>query len=415
MAVAGFIATASVAGCSSSGGSSQISTGSSSAGSTASAGSAATGGFASPNITFMNIADTASSTLSLPQSVTGAQAGVAEINSTGGINGHKVVLFTCNSQADPNVAASCGRMAVADHVSAVIGAVSLQSDAFNAVLAQAGIPSVGNIAIGKLDVSSPISFPFNSGEMNQLGNVVGMPGYQRCKKPAEIVANDPAATVPGQDIVAYYKAAAQSAAPVRVVSVPLATTAMTSPVAAALAGGTDCLFLIADETTTAAGIKAVAATDAHVRMTVAAVTAPEMAVLGTAADGLYTDGEFLQPGTAGGEQFAKEMTAIDPSAAQDPTAETAYTGALVLAAAAKQAKLTSFTAKDFLRAMNEARDITVPTIGTLSGFPADSGISGLPRVNDTQVYTYQWNNGKFNLVSDKPTDVGPALRIVHPS
>jgi len=57
---------------------------------------------------------------------------------------------------------------------------------------------------------------FNNGEMNQLGNVVGMPGYKDCKKPAEIAANSPALAVPAEAIKKFFKAGVPDAAAVRV-------------------------------------------------------------------------------------------------------------------------------------------------------------------------------------------------------
>jgi ABC-type branched-subunit amino acid transport system substrate-binding protein len=102
-----------------------------------------------------------------PEIESSAKAAADSINAVGGISGHPIDIITCNDQANVNIAASCAREAVSDHVAAVVGSDSTFGDQIDPILASAGIPSIGPLVLEPADLTSRIVFPFE-GSQTQL-------------------------------------------------------------------------------------------------------------------------------------------------------------------------------------------------------------------------------------------------------
>ena len=79
-------------------------------------------------------------------------------NAAGGVNGHPIQVITCNDQADPNMAVTCAREAVADKVTALVGGLTLYDNAVFPIIAAAGIPWIGLNPLGSLGYTSPDSY-----------------------------------------------------------------------------------------------------------------------------------------------------------------------------------------------------------------------------------------------------------------
>jgi ABC-type branched-subunit amino acid transport system substrate-binding protein len=370
--------------------------------------SAAAGGGAGKNgstIKLMVIGDLSGPILSLPQLVTGAQAGVNEVNAAGGVNGHKIELLSCNSQVDPNVGASCARKAVSQKVSAVVGMLSLQSDPIESVLSAAKIPAISNRSLGPLDETVPTSFPVVSGLAQSVGPVMTLPGYKDCKHPAVLALNVPISQDGAKRIKKLY---AKLNIDTKIVGVDGTASDIRPQVATLLSGGTDCAFALATPTISVGLVKIAADSGQKVKIGLIAGSAPVAALrqVGAAAQGIYATTPFLLPATsAAGDKFAKAMTAVDPKAIQDDTAEGAYTGVLIFAQVAKS--LTDFSASKVLDALNKAKNIDVGTIAPIPSFPADSGIPGLKRTLVTNYYSYVFQGDNYKLVSPDPVDIKP--------
>jgi branched-chain amino acid transport system substrate-binding protein len=88
------------------------------------------------------------------------KAAAAAMNATGGINGHEVVVHTCNTNADPNQEVACARRAVSDGSVATVGnAIFLQNDQVEEVLAAAGIPDIASVAFTPKQLTLSNTFP----------------------------------------------------------------------------------------------------------------------------------------------------------------------------------------------------------------------------------------------------------------
>jgi len=129
---------------------------------------AATAAFArssdSTPVKVMVIAAVATPIQNYPDAISGAQSAADAINKAGGIKGHPVVVESCNTQSQANVATSCARQAVSDGVIAVIGQSSTLTTLETPILQASGIPDVGNFSSGNaIDWTNPDAFPVVGG------------------------------------------------------------------------------------------------------------------------------------------------------------------------------------------------------------------------------------------------------------
>ncbi|MDX2545203.1 ABC transporter substrate-binding protein [Streptomyces sp. WI04-05B] len=92
-----------------------------------------------------------------------AQAYARWINSTGGLNGRKLKVLTCNDHNDGVAAAKCARRAADEDVVAVVGSYSQFGDDFLGPLASAGIPYIGGYGVTNDEFTNPMSYPVNGG------------------------------------------------------------------------------------------------------------------------------------------------------------------------------------------------------------------------------------------------------------
>src|ERR1700733_3672081 len=116
----------------------------------------------------------------LEQIKVAAEAAVAHVNKAGGVNGRQIDLIACDDQMSANGAAACGREAVEDQVTAVVGAFTLFGDNIMPRLEQAKIPSILPVAISDMKVNSSLSFPIMS-SASPAGAVMYLLKQDGCK------------------------------------------------------------------------------------------------------------------------------------------------------------------------------------------------------------------------------------------
>ncbi|MDX3493085.1 ABC transporter substrate-binding protein [Streptomyces turgidiscabies] len=92
-----------------------------------------------------------------------AQAYARWINSTGGLNGRKLKVLTCNDHNERVAAAKCARRAADEDVVAVVGSYSQYGDDFLRPLVSAGIPYIGGYGVTNDEFTNPMSYPVNGG------------------------------------------------------------------------------------------------------------------------------------------------------------------------------------------------------------------------------------------------------------
>ena len=99
----------------------------------------------------------------MPGMVAMAQTFERYVNDTGGLNGRKLKVLTCNERNDSVAVSQCARRAADAHAVAVVGSYSQQGGAFITALESNGIPYVGGYGITQDEFQSPLSYPVNGG------------------------------------------------------------------------------------------------------------------------------------------------------------------------------------------------------------------------------------------------------------
>ncbi|HVA09674.1 MAG TPA: ABC transporter substrate-binding protein, partial [Acidimicrobiales bacterium] len=102
---------------------------------------------------------------SAPETQSGLQAAVGDINAHGGINGHVLKLNFCNSGYIANQELACTNQLIAANVTALV-APSILADQtgreYTAAQA-AGMPIIGTQGLTPPELTSPVTFPAGSG------------------------------------------------------------------------------------------------------------------------------------------------------------------------------------------------------------------------------------------------------------
>jgi branched-chain amino acid transport system substrate-binding protein len=98
-----------------------------------------------------------------PEIPDGARAAAKALNKKDGVGGRPVRVLVCDTNNDPNTAAECGRTAVDEGVVALIGVLTPHSTGFMPLMEQNKIPSIGVVAAGFADFTSPAAFPITGG------------------------------------------------------------------------------------------------------------------------------------------------------------------------------------------------------------------------------------------------------------
>ncbi|WP_330266167.1 ABC transporter substrate-binding protein [Streptomyces griseorubiginosus] len=130
-----------------------------------------TGGSGDDPIKVMTWAPSGTEATNKPGMPAFAQAYARWVNASGGINGRKLTVLTCNENNDGVSAAKCARRAVKENVVAVVGSYSQYGDSFFPPLEGAGIPYIGGYGVTNAEFTSPLSYPVNGGQPTLLAGL----------------------------------------------------------------------------------------------------------------------------------------------------------------------------------------------------------------------------------------------------
>jgi ABC-type branched-subunit amino acid transport system substrate-binding protein len=142
----------------------------------------------------------ATGTQNYPDAQAGAEAAAKAINKAGGIKGRQIEILFCNNQTSAATSVKCAREAIEAGVVAYVGHVNTAGLFEIPVLANAGIPDVGNWTTGNpIDWTSPTVFPMAGGSP---GAYMALPfAYKKLgKKRLAIVIQDVPASATGGKI-----------------------------------------------------------------------------------------------------------------------------------------------------------------------------------------------------------------------
>ena len=144
------------------------------------------------------------------------------VDDTGGLQGRRLQVITCNEHNTAAGATACANTAVSDGVAAVVGSYSQYGGSFMPVLETASIPYIGGFGLSAEEFTSPLSYPVNGGYQTLLAGNGEQLVQSGCRRVA-VVSPD---TVEGSNMLNF-------------LNVGLATGHITAVEIPATPGGTD--------------------------------------------------------------------------------------------------------------------------------------------------------------------------------
>ncbi|GHF36640.1 ABC-type branched-subunit amino acid transport system substrate-binding protein [Amycolatopsis bartoniae] len=352
------------------------------------------GGSGDGTIKLLVISQLQATAFSFPEIADGAQAAAQSINATGGVNGHKIQVDTCNDQGDPNVAGTCGRKAAQEGYTAVINPVSLYAASYVPLLEAANIPAIGGTPLTQPDFTSKISFPISGGNPLDYGGAGMIAGKSGCK--STVLLRDTAAATE-ETTKAMTAGAAAGGAPVQQVIKQVGTsTDFSAPVSQAASSGADCL-LVAEQPAAVAkvvgALRQSSRPDMPVYTPVAAFPDALAKSLGAAANGVHVSGSVPIPDEKITPAFLADMAKYSPNGTKSDQSLLAWSGVQVVKQVA--AKANAYDAASLLKAMQSASDVSVEGFPQKFDFTKQRGGS-YPRVFATSNYSWEYRDGAYN-------------------
>ena len=323
----------------------------------------------------------------------GVEAAISDINAAGGISGHQVKLDFCDTQYSVNGEIDCARQMVTDHVVAVINPDFLadQTGEPYKILAQAGIPVVGDSGLSPAGMASPNSFPLAGGLPGWVFGADDNAIRAGATKVAVVSDTNPAAEFAGK--LAAAGLALAKVKPVAVVTAdPSSDPTLSSAAAKAIAGGVNGIVVAMSPENLPKFVVAVrqAGYKGIISSLSAIVPNQIIAALKTAANGILLSSQTAQvtdTANSGVAKFLADMKKYQPSAVLDERTETGWAAMMLFEKVA--ASLSSFTPATVMQAMKTvSTPIDLQIIGPWKSAGATSPIKTFPQLGFNPTVSY---------------------------
>jgi ABC-type branched-subunit amino acid transport system substrate-binding protein len=349
--------------------------------------------------------------LNSPNVWAGAKAAAIRLNKSGGINGQRINIITCNTMVDRNTTTACARTAASDKVIGVLGPTeSFVQDALP-VLSNARIPFMGSGTSTNEQVGKN-SFPLSAGAYSALG---GPAIYFRDKLKIKDVAIGVVQTDVGiaaaKQVETVIKGAGLSYK--GTVTFPL-TTQDYAPIAQQLKStGAKGIILITGSVLTPSVIQAskqIGFSPAWASST-AGTPPTDAAKYKDILQGVYLGGAFptTSSNLKGTRQFradaaaAKAQGVTDTENQNDSMLQSWLMVNALNSVAKKYLKGKKVTGPAMLSALKKAKNIDLSGLGKWS--PGGKGLSSAPQLKRGTMFLNQVDNGAYKLVTPKGIDV----------
>lgn len=337
-----------------------------------------------------------------------AAGAVVDINNSGGINGHELVLVTCNDGFDPNIAAKCARDAVSEGVAAVVGGFSLFAPNILPVLETADIPWVGPPLISEAELSDPAAYPVNSGVMSMaaLGRRAVEDGCENIKSVASETGNAGSDTLASLVDTGIESADGTKSETIRV---PQVVSDFSG--AAQQLEGADCVVISAPPATVTGVVAASASIGLDVDYYIfgGALTSEVIRPLGSALDGAVTTSNFPvanDPLWDEAKKFAGDLADDNNGGWTSVYAQNTWVAFQVFRAAV--ADLESFSGSDVTAALDANDEVETGGLTPPLSFTEEFDVTDLNRVFNRQVRFLTVENGEITPETEY-FDLSPAL------
>jgi branched-chain amino acid transport system substrate-binding protein len=375
-------------------------------------------------IVLYTIIDQDTSLQNEPEIYAAAQAAALAINNSGGIKGHRVDIRTCNEQAQANIAADCARRVVSERAVALVGYATVYGDTIDPILAQAKIPSVGNVPDQAEDLRSPISYPFQASIGDAVAGVAMQYAAMNYTKIGLLLLNNPLAeqlAAQVETVVGKIKTADGRPITTTKVAAPLSAADYTPFVASLQKEGAQGVVLLTAPSAGGAAISAArqAGYDMTFGSTESAFTVKAvLGSLGDAAEGFISTSSLPNPlsdaSLPGLAKFKADMAAAEKAglahtSGDDLNAFSLNAWLSVYAVQEAAASITGdVTNASLITALDSAKDLRLEGL-TPPWTPAKAGPPSEPRISNGTVYASVYKNGKYSLLQTTPLDVGALL------
>jgi branched-chain amino acid transport system substrate-binding protein len=347
------------------------------------------------------IAGDLSSPANLPELPAGAEARVAALNTSGGIDGHPVDLLVCDDN-NPSPDA-CARKAVSAKVAAVVGA---QSAGINPILLANGIAQVGNAPFYADDYTKPNSFPID-GYIPTTSGLIKVLAGAGCKKVTPLVLSGASS---GDDANRYMHQAQASTPGVSVlteVGVPFGLPDLSAQVTKATTNGSDCVAAVTFPSDTVKILQAARSEAVTEKFAFFPESLPQELVdqLHGDAEGVYEAGSFraLSSPNPAMVQFRREMAKYEPYAELSDLSINSW-AAVKLFEIAAQTALTRYHRIDAASIYKVMPTLTNVNLGVTApiSFNKPGPIAGAPRIFNTEVFFSEVKHGVLVDLSEAP-------------
>jgi ABC-type branched-subunit amino acid transport system substrate-binding protein len=241
------------------------------------------------------------------------------INKNGGINGRPLQVDVCDSQGTADGSTACARKAVEDGVVAVIGSFNFNPDALVEILEPAGIAYFGACCmLGAKEFQSKLAFPLGSHQMYGVG-FVKKAQELGCKKSHAVI-------IEGAE--GFFGVLQAAAANLKYAGLDGEFTLLpgtpgdfSAQVAAATAGGTDCVLMVVSETPFVAWMPAWEASGTTAKLFGPQGNLSAVSIAGasdpTKLDGSIVVGAYPDLSCPAWDNYRASLTATNADPAQD--------------------------------------------------------------------------------------------------
>lgn len=358
-----------------------------------------------------------SEAFSFPEEVKAAQAMADTVNASGGIRGHKIEIIQCNDQLQPDVAASCGRTAVADHVSAVI---EVETDYVPEVLTStdpAHIPMLGDFPGNPQELTDSNVYTIGGGSYSDFSGIgTALVTIAHCTKVSIVDLALAATEISGQNIKAAVQAAGGTVT--NIANVPATLPDYSSTVATAIGDGAQCIASVLgppQNTALFQAVKSSSKPDMIVTTGAPGDLTPQgfNALKGSMNGDIFTSVDYVMPPSQTSGQpagnlapFLDAMKEYYPSQAIDAYELQGWIGMQLFVDAAEKA--AGFTGPAIEAALDKLHDVTVAGMPVPVSYDTPNPDPKMSRLMDPYVLVYRIENGLYHLLPQK-IDVQKAL------
>ncbi len=334
-----------------------------------------------------------------PEVAGGMKAAVAQINDSGGINGHPLNLTICDTQGNPNIAQSCAQQAVASKDVAVLGPANLLTTSVIPTLQQAGIALVGADVSDSLDTTSPISFPGVAGGYD-FNDAVGAVAKQvGCTKVGSVIIQAPNIT---QTIATAMSSSLKNSGITYTgpVYAPVSQTNFSSTLAAIQASGANCVALAIDQPQTTAFLTAWKQSGSSLKVLNPGTTLASLNTISSVASGIYV---YSPVRLATDPEASAAVAAVNkyaPGTAISARSVEAWGVVQLLKQALKSITGGTYDAKTVLAAMGSLNNATSGNVLPPYTTTKDNPVAGQARVFNHDFVIYQVEGTSTKTVSN---------------